>query len=80
MIRIIVILLTSCRVVDFSFYFSKIKELLEKLAETQVLLDKTSREKASAQAELEIVRTQLSTNDLDYSKVRPVLLSFNRIF
>lgn len=47
---------------------SKIKELLEKLAETQVLLDKTSREKASAQAELEIVRTQLSTNDLDYSK------------
>jgi len=45
------------------------KELLEKLAETEILLDKTSREKMSLQAELEIVRGQLSTNDLDYGKV-----------
>lgn len=50
------------------------------MAETQVLLDRTSREKVSVQAELEIVRTQLSTNDLDYSKVRPEWLNFNWIF
>jgi len=51
-----------------------VKELTEQLAGAQCSLERRSREQISVSAELEVVRSQLDSVDVDYSKV-PALLT-----